>query len=101
MSIILQTLRDQLADGRIFEAIVGGLTGALPLPVVALLVFGSIGASYYLVQQRVIIPVIMTILVGGVTIARVPSGFAQGLLAVFVLVLGGAVYVLLQRVSTS
>lgn len=98
--LLLQSYRDQLINGELWGAIIGGLTSALPLPLVALLVFGSVGMSYYLVQQRIIIPVIMLILVGGVTIARAPAGYNAGILGVIVLSLAGLAYVLLQRVST-
>jgi hypothetical protein len=98
--IPLQSYTDLLLDGKIFEAIIGGITSAVPLPVASLLVFGSIGAAYYLIQQRVIIPIVMLILVGGVTVARAPSGFGAGILGVMVLSLAGLVYLILQRVST-
>lgn len=98
--VIMQSFRDLLMEGRLFKAIVDGLTSAIPLPLVALLVFGSIGMSYYLVQQRIIIPLIMMVLIGGVTIGRAPTGYASGILGVLVLALAGIAYVLLQRVST-
>jgi len=91
---------DLLSDGRVFRAIVDGLTSALPLPLVALLVFGSVGMAYYLVQQRVIIPIVMLIIVGGVTISRAPAGYGAAILATMVISLAGLVYVLIQRVST-
>jgi hypothetical protein len=97
---MMTAFRDLLLDGQIFRAIVEGLTSALPLPVVSLLVFGTVGAAYYLVQQRVIIPIVMLILVGGVTIARAPAGFNSGILAVVVVALAGIVYIVVQRVST-
>lgn len=95
------TFRDLISDGKLFRAIVDGLTSAIPLPLVALLVFGSIGAAYYLVQQRIIIPIVMLAIVGGVTISRAPSGYAAGILGTTVIALAGLVYVLAQRVSTT
>jgi hypothetical protein len=99
--IPLQTLRDLIIDGKVFQVVVEVFTGAAPLPVVAALVFLPIGAAYYIVQQRIIIPVIMTILVGGVTVARAPASFSTAIVALITLALAGGVYVLIQRSSVT
>ncbi|MEF8939622.1 MAG: hypothetical protein V5A22_07225 [Salinivenus sp.] len=99
--VLLQTLTDKLAGGRLFQVVIDVFTSALPLPIVAALVFLPIGAAYYIVQRSVIIPVIMTIMVGGATIAVAPAGYSAALVALLVLALGGAVYILLQRVSVT
>jgi len=95
------TIQDHIANGEIFRAVLDVFTASVPLPLVAALVFLPIGAAYYIVQQRVIIPVVMTILVGGVTIARAPSAFSSAIVATFVLAIAGAVYILLQRSSVT
>lgn len=99
--IPLQTIQDQIARGEVFQAVIEVFTGAVPLPLVAALVFLPIGAAYYLVQQRVIIPMVMAIMVGGVTIARAPPTFSSALVAMVVVALAGAVYVLIQRSSVT
>lgn len=99
--IPLQSGLDLISEGKLFKAIVEGLTSAIPLPLVALLVFGTIGGAYYLVQKRVIIPMVMMAIVGGITIARAPPGYIGGILGVVVIALAGFAYALLQRVSTS
>lgn len=99
--MMLLSIQDKIADGKIFQAILDGLTSALPLPLVALLTFGTIGAAYYLLQEKVIIPMIMLILVGGITIARAPPGYLAGILGVVIVSLAGFAYIMLQRVSTS
>jgi hypothetical protein len=99
--MMLQTaFRDLILDGELFDVIINGLTSAIPLPLVALLVFGSIGVSYYLVQQRIIIPLVMLSIVGGVTISRAPPGYGSAILGVIIISLAGLVYTLMQRVST-
>jgi len=67
--------------------------------VFALLVFGPIGVGYYMVQQKLIIPAVMFIMIGGVTIARIPDSFQSALLALVVLGVTGIGYILLQRVE--
>jgi len=100
--IPLQTsIQDHIANGEIFKATLDVFTSGVPLPLVAALVFLPIGAAYYIVQQRVIIPVVMTILVGGTTIARAPSAFSSALVAMIVVALAGAVYILIQRSSVT
>jgi len=64
-----------------------------------LLVLGSIGVGYYMVQGSFAIPLIMFILVGGVTIVEAPLGVTQGIVAMMVIAIAGIGYALLQRVT--
>jgi len=95
--VILQI--DSLLDGDVFGFGLELLTGVMPTPILALLVFGSIGVGYYMVQQSFAIPLIMFILVGGVTIVEAPLSFTQGIVALMVLAIAGIGYTLLQRVT--
>jgi len=95
--VILQI--DRLLDGDVFGFGLEVLTGVMPTPILALLVFGSIGVGYYMVQQSFAIPLIMFILVGGVTIVEAPLSFTQGIVALMVLAIAGIGYTLLQRVT--
>lgn len=90
---------DRLLDGDVFGFGLEVLTGVMPTPILALLVFGSIGVGYYMVQQSFAIPLIMFILVGGVTIVEAPLSFTQGIVALMVLAIAGIGYTLLQRVT--
>ena len=90
---------DRLLDGDVFGFGLELLTGVMPTPILALLVFGSIGVGYYMVQQSFAIPLIMFILVGGVTIVEAPLSFTQGIVALMVLAIAGIGYTLLQRVT--
>jgi len=90
---------DRLLDGDVFGFGLELLTGVIPTPILALLVFGSIGVGYYMVQQSFAIPLVMFILVGGVTIVEAPLSFTQGIVALMVLAIAGIGYTLLQRVT--
>jgi len=95
--IPLQTA-DQLLSGKVWGFILDALTTVVPTPLVALLVFGSIGVGYFMVQKSPIIPVIMFLLIGGVTIAEAPAVYQQGIVAAIVLVVAGIRYRTLQKV---
>lgn len=97
MSLMLQI--QPLLDGDVFRAIVDVFLMEVPLPIFALLVFGPIGIGYYMVQRSMAIPTIMFLIIGGVTISRIPPTFQSGLLALAVIGLAGIGYVLLQRVE--
>jgi hypothetical protein len=90
---------DPLLKGDVFRAIVDVFLAQVPLPIFALLIFGPIGVGYYMVQKSMIIPTIMFLIVGGVTVARIPPTFQSGLLALTVIGVAGIGYVLLQRVE--
>lgn len=89
---------EKLLDGKIFDAVVDVFTASVPQPIVALAVFGSIGIGYYLVQQRVIIPVVMFAIVGGTTLGLAPAAYNNAILAGFGLALAGVGYIILNRV---
>jgi hypothetical protein len=97
--MILQTELDKLAQGDVFGFAVDVFGGTVPIPILALLVFGSIGVGYYMVQRSMIIPAVMFLLVGGVTVAQVPLQVQSGLVALLVLALAAIGYVILQRVE--
>ena len=90
---------DRLLDGDVFGFGLELLSGVIPTPILALLVFGSIGVGYYMVQQSFAIPLVMFIMVGGVTIVEAPLSFTQGIVALMVLAIAGIGYTLLQRVT--
>jgi hypothetical protein len=97
--MILQTALDKLAKGDVFGFAVEVFGGVVPIPIMALMVFGSIGVGYYMVQRSFIIPFVMFLLIGGVTVAEVPLQVQSGLVALLVLALAGIGYVILQRVE--
>ncbi|MDR9454064.1 MAG: hypothetical protein RI542_09120, partial [Wenzhouxiangella sp.] len=66
------TVTDEILGGDLFGWLVSIFTQAVPLPIVALVVFGTIGLAYYMVQQTFIIPVSMLLIVGAVTVAEFP-----------------------------
>jgi hypothetical protein len=102
---ILQTATpnpsESLVSGDIFQFVIETFSSSVPIPIVALLVFGSMGVSIYMVTRSMAIPVILFLLIGGVTITQVPLGVQQGLTAALVLAIAIIGYVLLQRVNVS
>jgi len=96
--IPLQT--DKLLEGDIFGYLLDTFTAAVPVEILALVVFGSIGVGYYMVQRAVILPLLAFILIGGVTFLEGPMSFSQGLVGAFILVVSGIVYLFVNRFNT-
>jgi hypothetical protein len=90
---------EKLTEGDVFGFGLEVLGSVIPTPILALLIFGTVGVGYYMVQQSFAIPLIMFILVGGVTIVEAPLSFQQGIVAMMVLAIAGIGYSLLQRVT--
>jgi hypothetical protein len=97
MTSLLQVSAGQRLRENFFEAILYPFTSTLGEPLLALLVFGSIGFAYYQVQRSVIIPIIMLILVGSVTLARAPSSAGNAIVAMTVLGLASMGYIIYTR----
>lgn len=93
---LLQTTVDDLTQN-FFEAIIGPYADVMGVPVLALMVFGSIGLAYYQVQRKAIIPVITLILVGGVTIGFAPQSAGNAIIALVVVATTALGYILYQR----
>jgi hypothetical protein len=89
----------ELLKGDMWAFTVGNLGNAVPVPVLALMVFGSIGIGYYMVQQSFTIPLIMFILVGSITIAQAPVTFTNAITALVVIAVAVIGYLILQEVS--
>ena len=96
--MILQT--DKLLEGDIFGYLLDIFTATVPVEILALVLFGTIGVGYYMVQRTIILPVLSFILIGGVTILEGPLSFVQGLVAAFIIVVSGIVYVFINRFNT-
>jgi len=96
--MILQT--DKLLEGDIFGYLLEIFAATVPVEILALVLFGSIGVGYYMVQRAVILPLLAFILIGGVTILEGPLSFTQGLVGAFILVVTGIVYLFINRFNT-
>ena len=96
--MILQT--DKLLEGDIFGYLLDVFTATIPVEILALVLFGSIGVGYYMVQRTVILPLLAFILIGGVTILEGPLSFVQGLVGAFILVVTGIAYLFINRFNT-
>ena len=98
MSVALQSALKRLLEGDVFGFVVETFTSAMPLPVLSLVVFGSIGAGYYITQRSLAIPIVMFVMIGGTTIARAPTVFHQAILGGIVIAVAGIAWVLYNRV---
>jgi hypothetical protein len=96
--MILQT--NKLLEGDIFGYLLDIFTATVPVEIMALVLFGSIGVGYYMVQRTVILPLLAFILIGGVTILEGPLSFVQGLVAAFIIVVSGIAYLFINRFNT-
>jgi len=96
--MILQT--NKLLEGDIFGYLLDIFTATVPVEIMALVLFGSIGVGYYMVQRTVILPLLAFILIGGVTILEGPLSFVQGLVAAFIIVVTGIAYMFINRFNT-
>jgi hypothetical protein len=96
--MILQT--NKLLEGDLFGYLLEIFTATVPVEIMALVLFGSIGVGYYMVQRTVILPLLAFILIGGVTILEGPLSFVQGLVAAFIIVVTGIAYLFINRFNT-
>lgn len=98
--MMLQTVTDQVLGGDLFRLMVDVFTGAVPLPIVALVVFGTVGLSFYMVQRTFVIPVSMFLIVGAVSVARFPPTFQTATAGLSIIAFTTVAYVLFNRVTT-
>jgi hypothetical protein len=96
--MLLQSTIDKLLKGDVFGFVVETFSGSVPIPVLATMVFGSIGLSYYVVQRSLAIPMVMFVMIGGSTIALGLPVAQQAIMASIVIAVAGIGYVLLNRV---
>jgi len=99
MSIIMQSV-DQLASGDIFGYLLDLFTQTIPAPILALFVFGAIGVGYYMTQRTVAIPLVMVLMIGGVTLTEFPASFQSAIGAALVVAIAGLAFIILQRFRT-
>lgn len=92
----LQSYGDLWTSGNFWEAITGPFADLMGLPAFAMVFFGTITVAYYLFQGSAIMPVIMLILAGGVTVALAPSPVVRFAGIAFILTVAGAGYMIYQ-----
>jgi hypothetical protein len=90
---------DGLLNGNVFEALSGPFVDTLGVPMAALLFFGGIGAAYYANSGKALMPVVMIILVGGVTLAYAPAAAARFAVITLLLGLASVAYLAWQQAS--
>jgi hypothetical protein len=91
---------DNWFNGNVFQALISPFVDLLGVPLVAMYVFGVVGVGYYTVQQSVIIPIVMLILVGGITIGFAPATATQLVVAAVAVGLTSIGYLAFQRART-
>lgn len=70
-------LRECWTNGEFFDAVWGTYSAPVGPDVVALLVFGVVGLALYAYSGRAIVPAILLILIGAVTVTQVPAVAVQ------------------------
>ncbi|WP_254544086.1 cytochrome c oxidase assembly protein COX16 [Halomarina pelagica] len=96
-TLLAQSYADQWMSGKFWDAATGPYIDTLGLPLFALIVFGSVGLSYYAYSGKAIIPIVMIVLVGGFTIAAAPPTVGSLLVVLLMLVVTGFGYMLIIR----
>jgi hypothetical protein len=99
MNLIMQSV-EQLASGDIFGYLLDLFTQVIPAPILALFVFGAIGVGYYMTQRTVAIPLVMVLMIGGVTLTEFPPSFQSAIGAALVVAIAGLAFIILQRFRT-
>lgn len=97
MNLLQSGDMQKLLEGDIFGFIIDTLTGVIPIPILALLIFGSIGIAFYMTQNSFIIPGIMLMLIGGVTIAEAPPTAFGAIYGVLIVAAAGIGFIVLNR----
>jgi hypothetical protein len=87
---------DDLIDGEFFKVFSEVYTDLLGEPIAALIFFGATGTAFFIYQEKAIIPVVMTILIGGVVLAELPSAASRVVIILVLLAITGIVYLLYQ-----
>jgi len=89
---------DEMLAGDVFQALLGPFADTVGLPLMTLIVFGSIGIAYYARSGKATMPAIMTILIGGVTMgAHAPAQMRKFAVIVVILSITGIGYSAWQR----
>jgi|APHM01.1.fsa_nt_gi hypothetical protein len=94
--IVLQNLGQRLSQN-FFETLISPFVDTLGVPLLSLMVFGSIGLAYYQVQQSIIIPLVSLLLIGSVTITRAPQSARNAIVALATVSIASIGYVLYTR----
>jgi hypothetical protein len=100
-AVLQVEITDEILGGDIFGWLVDVFTHSVPTPIAALLVFGTIGLSYYMVQRTFVIPTVMLLIVGAVTVAEFPPTFQSAAVALAVIGFAVTIYVLFNRVRVT
>lgn len=88
------TVGDLLVSGEFFQGIVCTFSEPLGLALFAGIVYGAIGLSLYIFSGSAILPLTLTIVLGGVVVVQLPGPMVQFVGVVALLLLAAAGYYL-------
>lgn len=88
---------DRLIEGDYFGVMTDVYTDLVGEPVAALIFFGATGLAFYMYQERAIVPVVMVILIGGISLSALPPGPSRVVIILVLLTVASVVYLLYQR----
>jgi hypothetical protein len=88
---------DRLLDGEYVDVITDVYTDLLGEPVTALIFFGATGVAFFIYQERAIIPVVMVVLIGGISLSTLPPGPSRVVIILVLLAIASVVYLMYQR----
>lgn len=89
--------RELWRDFELWEALTRPYTDLVGEPILALIVFGTTGAAFYIVQRRMIIPLVSMVLIGGIGLSRLPTAAGRVVVIFAALSIAALVYLLYQR----
>jgi hypothetical protein len=94
--VVLQNVGQELQDN-FFETLISPFVDTLGIPVLSLVIFGSIGMAYWQLQRSIIIPLVSLLLIGSVTIGRAPESATRAVIGLATIALASIGYVLYIR----
>jgi len=93
----MSNYQDRLVDGQFFDVVTDVYVDLIGEPLFALLFFGATGAAFYVVQRRMISPLVTLILIGGVALTSIPAVAARTVIILVLIGLAVIIYLLYQR----
>jgi hypothetical protein len=92
------TIGDMMVSGEFFQSILCTFSQDVGLIVFAGMVYGALGISLYISTGSAILPLVLTVILGGVVVPFLPGPFVQFVgVVVLLLIAGGGYYLVTSR----
>jgi hypothetical protein len=80
-----------LIDGAFFDAIVCPYADVMGVAVFAMAVYGALGIALYIYSGNAVLPLVLTLILGGVVVTQLPGPAVQlvGVVALLLIAAGG------------